>query len=1241
MTQFDRHGLLVKAAVVLTIACGVLVLVGWTLDIPLIRSVLPGAVEMKANTAVCLILAGVALFVAVNPAMPYARSIAPALALAISAIGLATLSEYAFGWNLGIDELLFRDSAVAYNAAPGRMSPYSAAVFGAVGLALAALPRAGLRVVVWLLTVPVVLIGVVSLLGYLWNASEIVTDTVLPPVAVNTAATFVLIGFGILGATRSHLQLPARPAPSPLGDNVQREVLIGFIAATGVLIVGFGLFYRSISQFAETEGWVVHSQGVLKELSDLYADVSDAESAQRNYMLTTSSEHKDKYAFIITEVRRHLDNLRAMTIDNSAQVQRVSDLDSIIRSRLALLTGTNAVFEEMGLVAAREMVSAGEGLLLMEEIREIKREMETLEGALLSQRQGAADRERTQILICLLLMLLGIGAIFALLFYAIHRALTLRATRESEIRDLNAELQAQIGERNLALDALHNKEQEVRAIVDNLLDGIVTTTADGTIRGANAALSRLLGYAREEIVGRNIAMFIPEAAGGAPGDDRSLYQRRGEPGAVGLGREVEGRHKDGRPIAFELGVSEYELRGERLFVGVLRDIRERKRFVAELLRSHQEAERANRAKSAFLATMSHEIRTPLNGIIGNLELLALTDLDDGQVDLLDDANKAGLALLGLIGNILDFSKIEEGKFVFETGDVDVAALTEEAVHVLQSKARQKGVFIVATYAPDVPRTVRADGPRIRQILLNLIGNAVKFTDRGGIHVHLSVTAWDQDVCEICFAVHDSGSGFAQADADKLFEPFTQDNPNPWSNEGSGLGLSICRSLLENFGGSISCEGEPGGGATFTVTLPAAIVARADPVIPADLAGRSALIVGGLPERSLRMQNYFKSRGAVADAVGHGASDYACTADTGAANRRPYDVVLFISDDVADFQASCVRQWRDHQVVPVIHGPRASSRHHRQSLCAGFAVLIPDDAAVDYLDLNIRRTLGYAPSGGRTTPEPARLLTAEGREHLERKRVLVLEDRLVNQTVIQKQLKILGIACTLASNGVKGLEAVRSSTFDLILCDCSMPEMNGFDFTRALRRLEAEAGGIRRTPVVALTANAFREDAEECFEAGMDDFVSKPVNIDRLAAVLIKWLRTAPPAAPSPALQRWNGAGERPAIDIGALAEMMGIDDPSAIDEILGQFSAAARDSLIDVQTSVRTGQPDRVVAAAHSAKGEAQSAAATVLANCYSEMERRAKAGEVDDLPRLGAMAAAELGRVEAFIQGIQKGAAP
>jgi len=1234
MTQSDPYGLLVRAAVVLTIACGVLVLLGWVLDIPLIRSVLPGAVEMKANTAVCLILSGVALFVAVNPTLPYAGSIAPALGLAISSIGLATLSEYAFGWTLGIDELLFRDFAMAYNAAPGRMSPYSAAVFAAIGLALTALPRARLRILVWLLTAPVVLIGVVSLLGYLWNASEIVTDTVLPPVAVNTAATFVLIGFGILGATRNHLPSPARPSAAPLGDNVQREVLIGFVAAMGVLIVGFGLFYRSISQFAEAEGWVVHSQGVLKELSDLYADVSDAESAQRNYMLTTSSEHKDKYAFIIAEVRRHLDNLRAMTIDNPAQVQRVSDLDGLIRSRLALLSGTNAVFEEMGLVAAREMVTAGEGLLLMEEIREIKDDMEGLEGALLSERQGAADRERTQILIFLLLMLLGVGAIFAILFYAIHRALTLRATRESEIRDLNAELQAQIGERNLALDALHSKEQEVRAIVDNLLDGIVITTADGTIRGANVALTRLLGYAREEVIGQNIAMFMPEAAGGGPGDYRSLYQRRGEAGVVGLGREVEGRHKDGRQISFELGVSEYELRGERLFVGVLRDIRERKRFVAELLRSHQEAERANRAKSAFLATMSHEIRTPLNGIIGNLELLALTDLDDGQVDLLDDANKAGLALLGLIGNILDFSKIEEGKFVFETGDVDVAALTEEAVHVLQSKARQKGVFIVATYAPDVPVTVRADGPRIRQILLNLIGNAVKFTDRGGIHVHLSVTAWDQDVCELCFAVHDSGAGFDQADADKLFEPFTQDNPNPWSNEGSGLGLSICRSLLENFGGSILCEGEPDGGATFTFTLPAAIVGRADPVIPADLAGRAALIVGGAPERSLRLQNYFKSRGAVADAVGHAAGDDACTAHTGAAERRPYDVVVFISDDVAVFQAECVRQWRDQQVVPVIHGPRASSRHHRQSLCAGFAVLIPDDAAADYLDLNIRRILGYVPSGGRTTPEPARLLPAEGREHLEGKRVLVLEDRLVNQTVIQKQLKILGIVCTLASNGVKGLEAVKSSTFDLILCDCSMPEMNGFDFTRALRRLEAEAGGLRRTPIVALTANAFREDAEECFEAGMDDFVSKPVTIDRLAAVLVKWLSAAPATTPVPALRRWNGSGRRPAIDTGELAAMLGVDDAATIDEILMQFFVAARESLAQVEMSVLGGQADRIAAAAHAAKGEAQSAAATELAACYADMERRAKAGDVADLSRLATMAAAELVRIEAFIHG-------
>jgi PAS domain S-box-containing protein len=652
------------------------------------------------------------------------------------------------------------------------------------------------------------------------------------------------------------------------------------------------------------------------------------------------------------------------------------------------------------------------------------------------------------------------------------------------------------------------------------------------------------------------------------------------------------------------------------------------------VRLAEAARQATIAKSQFLSSMSHEIRTPLNGIIGNLELLALTSLDTEQVDLIDDADKAAKALLGLVGNILDFSKIEAGKLTTEMGELNPAALVEEAADVLQSRARQKGIFIAATFAPELPSLVLGDAMRLRQILLNLIGNAVKFTDKGGVQVSLSASDWHQNTCELLFEVRDSGRGFAANLAARLFEPFTQDGGPVEGGEGTGLGLSICKSLVEIFGGTIGCEAMPGEGASFWFKLPLEVVQHAAPAAQPDLSGVTVAFFGRSDRAENSLEVYFKDRGATVIAEsGRPLLGFAQQQRIDGAPKA--DVAVLVADggdhDRGD-TSGAIWRLREEHIVPLLYGVGQPAW---VSLRQGFAAVIRPDTSFKYLDRNIRLLIGRVQARNRLAAQQAAIVSDFRPAIISGARVLVLEDRLVNQTVIRKQLLKLGIKATLAIDGVKGLEALDQQSFDLILCDCSMPEMNGYDFTRVLRRREASEGaGCRRMPVIALTANAFREDAEKCIEAGMDDFMSKPVTMDRLAAMLVRWLTT--PGLPEATSGHTDGRKSvtTPIIDLAGLAEILGTDAPDTLDLVLMDFMAVTGPSLREVEAAVARGDLSGIRAAAHCALGEARYACATALAALYTELNSTTNDADPVVSRRLVTRAAAEVRRVEAFIRG-------
>lgn len=480
-----------------------------------------------------------------------------------------------------------------------------------------------------------------------------------------------------------------------------------------------------------------------------------------------------------------------------------------------------------------------------------------------------------------------------------------------------------------------------------------------------------------------------------------------------------------------------------------------------------EAMAANRAKSDFLATMSHEIRTPLNGIIGMSAILSETPLTAEQRDCAETIRKAGQALLALISDILDFSKIEAGKISLETAPFDVRAMADGALEIVGEQAGRKGIEIAGLVDPAVPDSLTGDAGRIRQVLVNLLGNAVKFTASGEVVLRIEA-AGSPPAPEILFSVADTGIGIDPAVAQKLFEPFTQgDASTARLYGGTGLGLAISRRLVEQMQGRIGVESVPGSGSRFWFRLPLPAAASAPAGAP--FSGQRALLIEDHPPSRTMLAWMLERLG------------FHVTMDPAHA-RGPFDTILF------DPRVEGVKLpgW-----PPPIHMVRAGQRN------AGLSIVRPVTLA------RLRRALDAVL--GSTTDSQVALATAV----LPGARILVVEDNAINQKVLLAALRKLGYHPELAPGGEEAVRMALDTEYDLILMDCVMPGIDGFDATRRIRLARPEAPPA----IVAVTANIFHEDQIRCLESGMDGYLSKPVQMEALTAVLQKWLPHQPAGPP--------------------------------------------------------------------------------------------------------------------------------
>ena len=793
---------------------------------------------------------------------------------------------------------------------------------------------------------------------------------------------------------------------------------------------------------------------------------------------------------------------------------------------------------------------------------------------------------------------------------------TFNETIERKVGERTSQLREENAERKRVQMALRKSEEKFRSLSECSPVGIFQMDLMGRCIYTNARWQTLMGTSFSESLGDGwLRALHPE--------DKQKVDTEWN-ACMKEGREysqefrILDSEKNVRWVYCRAGAIRSENGEASGYVGTAEDITERKLVEEQLRNAHAAAQAAAQAKSDFLANMSHEIRTPMNGVLGMTNLLLDTELNSQQSEYARTIHSSAEALLSLVNDILDFSKIEAKKLSFEVLDFDLQETVDGALELIAESAHAKGLELVNFVRPEVPKALRGDPGRLRQIITNLASNAIKFTEKGEVVVSATLLNETSSNARIRFEIKDTGIGISKETQAHLFQAFQQaDGSTTRKYGGTGLGLVISKQLVEMMKGEIGVDSEPGKGATFWFNVEFERQ-MTDGIVPTrDLSGTSVLIVedNRTNREMLALQaRYWRMNVAEASSAKE-ALEVLRSKPANTFQLGLIDLGLPDSDGLS--LARAIKSDSELRRMRLLIMSTMSKMLNAQQL---------KEAQLDACLIKpLKLSRLFQAFAGAATASVSRsdATVAPGGELPERKlRILLAEDNIINQKVALGQLRKMGYSADVVANGLEAVDAVKRIPYDVVLMDCQMPEMDGYEATRQIRKLERELG--RHIFIIAMTAHAMQGDREKCLEAGMDDYVTKPMRELEFKRALGRGRSTSPASAAAPVRQEKAPVSKKVVVDVETLASAAN-DDPEQLQELVELYLAQARDLMNGLQTALKSGSAKQVDHFAKKLVNASLACGMSAMIFPLRELEKRGKENNLEDAQQFYDQAASYL----------------